>query len=141
MKNLRKNKNGRENDLRGKKRNVGKKKELTIPCMCCCFLAVLTYLPASVVLLFFRSVVLLFFRPVGGGVGVASSVDYCFATDSADVKLSELAVGIGPFVVGPAVERKIGLAAMSELAINATEWRNADWAKKKIPILFLASAR
>ncbi|MFN5032825.1 MAG: enoyl-CoA hydratase/isomerase family protein [Flavobacteriia bacterium] len=70
-------------------------------------------------------------KAVGGGVGVASSVDYCFATDSADVKLSELAVGIGPFVVGPAVERKIGLAAMSELAINATEWRNADWAKKK----------
>jgi methylglutaconyl-CoA hydratase len=70
-------------------------------------------------------------KAVGGGVGVASAVDYCFATDSADVKLSELAVGIGPFVVGPAVERKIGLAAMSELAINATEWRNADWAKKK----------
>lgn len=70
-------------------------------------------------------------KAVGGGVGVASSVDYCFATDSSDVKLSELAVGIGPFVVGPAVERKIGLAAMSELAINATEWRNADWAKKK----------
>ncbi len=70
-------------------------------------------------------------KAVGGGVGVASSVDYCFATDSADVKLSELAVGIGPFVVGPAVERKIGLASMSELAINATEWRNADWAKKK----------
>jgi methylglutaconyl-CoA hydratase len=42
-----------------------------------------------------------------------------------------LAVGIGPFVVGPAVERKIGLSAMSELAINATEWQTADWAKKK----------
>jgi methylglutaconyl-CoA hydratase len=47
------------------------------------------------------------------------------------VKLSELAVGIGPFVVGPAVERKIGLSAMSELAINASEWRNAEWARKK----------
>jgi methylglutaconyl-CoA hydratase len=47
------------------------------------------------------------------------------------VKLSELAVGIGPFVVGPAVERKIGLAAMSELAINATEWRSAEWAKER----------
>lgn len=70
-------------------------------------------------------------KAVGGGVGVASAVDYCFATRYADVKLSELAVGIGPFVVGPAVERKIGLAAMSELAINATEWRSADWAKKK----------
>ncbi|TNF47311.1 MAG: enoyl-CoA hydratase/isomerase family protein [Bacteroidetes bacterium] len=70
-------------------------------------------------------------KAVGGGVGVASAVDYCMATRYADVKLSELAVGIGPFVVGPAVERKIGLSAMSELAINATEWRSADWAKKK----------
>ncbi len=70
-------------------------------------------------------------KAVGGGVGVASAVDYCLATRYADVKLSELAVGIGPFVVGPAVERKIGLSAMSELAINATEWRSADWAKKK----------
>lgn len=70
-------------------------------------------------------------KAVGGGVGVASAVDYCLATKYADVKLSELAVGIGPFVVGPAVERKIGLSAMSELAINASEWRPADWAKKK----------
>lgn len=70
-------------------------------------------------------------KAVGGGVGIASSVDYCFATIRAEVKLSELAVGIGPFVVGPAVERKIGLAAMSELAINATEWRSAEWAKEK----------
>lgn len=70
-------------------------------------------------------------KAVGGGVGVASAVDYCLATINADVKLSELAVGIGPFVVGPAVERKIGVSAMSELAINATEWRSADWAKRK----------
>jgi len=70
-------------------------------------------------------------KAVGGGVGMASAVDYCFATRYADVKLSELAVGIGPFVVGPAVERKIGLSAMSELAINATEWRSAEWAKSK----------
>jgi methylglutaconyl-CoA hydratase len=70
-------------------------------------------------------------KAVGGGVGLASAVDYCVATKHADVKLSELAVGIGPFVVGPAVERKIGLSAMSELAINATEWRSAEWAKKK----------
>jgi methylglutaconyl-CoA hydratase len=62
---------------------------------------------------------------------LASAVDYCFATKFADVKLSELAVGIGPFVVGPAVERKIGLSAMSQLAINATEWRSADWAYKR----------
>ena len=70
-------------------------------------------------------------KAVGGGVGLASAVDYCLAARTADVKLSELAVGIGPFVVGPAVERKIGLSAMSELTINATEWRSADWAKKK----------
>lgn len=70
-------------------------------------------------------------KAVGGGVGIASAVDYCFATQRAEVKLSELAVGIGPFVVGPAVERKIGLSAMSELAINATEWRSAEWAKMK----------
>ena len=70
-------------------------------------------------------------KAVGGGVGLAAATDYCFATTKADIKLSELAVGIGPFVVGPAVERKIGLAAMSELAINATEWRSAEWAKNK----------
>ena len=70
-------------------------------------------------------------KAVGGGVGVASSVDYCFATKFASVKLSELAVGIGPFVVGPAVERKIGTAAFSELATDATEWRSAEWAQQK----------
>jgi methylglutaconyl-CoA hydratase len=70
-------------------------------------------------------------KAVGGGVGLASATDYCFASTKADIKLSELAVGIGPFVVGPAVERKIGLSAMSELAINATEWRSAKWAKEK----------
>lgn len=67
-------------------------------------------------------------KAVGGGVGVASAVDYCFATRYSDIKLSELAVGIGPFVVGPAVERKMGTSAMSQLAINATEWRSAIWA-------------
>lgn len=70
-------------------------------------------------------------KAVGGGVGVASSVDFCFATQRASVKLSELAVGIGPFVVGPAVERKIGVSAMSQLAINASEWATADWAREK----------
>ena len=70
-------------------------------------------------------------KAVGGGVGLASSVDYCFATKDAAVKLSELAVGIGPFVVGPAVERKLGLSGMSDLAINATEWRDAQWAENK----------
>lgn len=66
-------------------------------------------------------------KAVGGGVGMASAVDYCYATTAASVKLSELAVGIGPFVVGPAVERKIGTSAMSQLAINATEWQSAQW--------------
>ena len=70
-------------------------------------------------------------KAVGGGVGVASADDYCFATKFASVKLSELAVGIGPFVVGPAVERKIGMSAMSQLAIDATEWQTAQWAKEK----------
>ncbi len=68
---------------------------------------------------------------VGGGVGLAAAVDYALATDQADVKLSELAVGIGPFVVGPAVERKIGLSAFSQLAIDATDWRSAEWAHQK----------
>ncbi len=70
-------------------------------------------------------------RCVGGGVGLVSAVDYAIATDKADIKLSELAVGIGPFVVGPAVERKIGTAAFSALAIDATNWRSTDWAKRK----------
>ncbi len=70
-------------------------------------------------------------KAVGGGVGIAAAVDYCFATTKASVKLSELAVGIGPFVVGPAVERKVGLSAMSQLAINASEWQTAQWAKEK----------
>jgi methylglutaconyl-CoA hydratase len=68
---------------------------------------------------------------VGGGVGIAAAADYAIATEAAEIKLSELAVGIGPFVVGPAVERKIGNAAFSQLAIDATLWRNADWAKRK----------
>lgn len=68
---------------------------------------------------------------VGGGVGLAAAADYAIATEKADIKLSELAVGIGPFVVGPAVERKIGVAAFSALAIDAAMWRNSDWAKKK----------
>jgi methylglutaconyl-CoA hydratase len=67
-------------------------------------------------------------KAVGGGVGLASAVDYCLATKHAAVKLSELAVGIGPFVVGPAVERKLGVSAMSQLAMDATEWRSAEWA-------------
>ena len=70
-------------------------------------------------------------KAVGGGVGIAASADYAFATKHSAVKLSELAIGIGPFVVGPAVQRKIGLSAMSELAIDATQWRSAEWAQNK----------
>lgn len=70
-------------------------------------------------------------KAVGGGVGLASAVDYCYATQHSAVKLSELALGIGPFVVGPAVERKIGLSAMSALAINAHKWFDANWALQK----------
>ena len=70
-------------------------------------------------------------KAVGGGVGIACAADYTFAVESASIKLSELAVGIGPFVVGPAVERKIGSAAFSALSINATEWQSANWAKEK----------
>ena len=70
-------------------------------------------------------------RCVGGGVGLVAAVDYAIATDTAELKLSELAIGIGPFVVGPVVERKIGIAAFSTLAIDAGSWRNAEWAKRK----------
>ena len=68
---------------------------------------------------------------VGGGVGIAAAADYAIATEEAEIKLSELSIGIGPFVVGPVVERKIGLSAFSQLAIDATLWRNADWARRK----------
>ena len=70
-------------------------------------------------------------KAVGGGVGIASAADYTFAVEGASVKLSELAVGIGPFVVGPAVERKVGTSAFCQLTINATEWQGAQWAKEK----------
>lgn len=68
---------------------------------------------------------------VGGGVGLAAAADYTIALNTADIKLSELSVGIGPFVVGPAVERKIGVAAFSALSIDSMMFRNSDWAKKK----------
>lgn len=69
-------------------------------------------------------------KAVGGGVGLASAADYTLAHESASVKLSELAVGIGPFVVGPAVERKVGKSAFTSLTINATEWQSAKWAEQ-----------
>ena len=70
-------------------------------------------------------------KAVGGGVGMASATDYCFATKFASAKLSELAIGIGPFVVGPAVERKIGTSAFAAMTINATKWFDAEWAREK----------
>lgn len=69
-------------------------------------------------------------KAVGGGVGIAAAADYSFAHSSASVKLSELALGIGPFVVGPAVERKIGKSAFSQMSIDY-EWYPAQWAKEK----------
>jgi methylglutaconyl-CoA hydratase len=70
-------------------------------------------------------------KAVGGGVGLAAAVDYCFATRYASVRLSELAVGFGPFVIGPAVERKIGVAAFAQMALSPTEWQSAAWAEQK----------
>lgn len=70
-------------------------------------------------------------KAVGGGVGIAAAADYCMASKYASIKLSELTIGIGPFVIGPAVERKIGTSAFGHLAINANEWQTAEWAKAK----------
>ena len=70
-------------------------------------------------------------KAVGGGVGLAAACDYCFATEQAAIKLSEFTIGIGPFVIAPVVERKIGVAALSELTLDATSWQNAYWAKEK----------
>lgn len=68
---------------------------------------------------------------VGGGVGILAACDYVLASVNASVKLSELSIGIGPFVIAPAVERKIGKAAFAELSLAAHEWKNAYWAKEK----------
>jgi len=70
-------------------------------------------------------------KTVGGGVGIIAATDYSFATEAADVKLSEFSIGIGPFVIAPAIERKIGVSALSELTIDATNWKTAYWAKEK----------
>jgi methylglutaconyl-CoA hydratase len=70
-------------------------------------------------------------KAVGGGVGLAATCDYCFATEQASIKLSEFTIGIGPFVIAPAVERKIGISALSELTLDATHWKTAYWAQKK----------
>ena len=70
-------------------------------------------------------------KAVGGGVGLAAATDYCMASQYGSVRLSELAVGFGPFVIGPAVERKMGNAAFTQLALNPDEWQTAAWAKQK----------
>jgi len=70
-------------------------------------------------------------KAVGGGVGIISACDYVFATPESDVKLSELAIGIGPFVIEPAVSRKIGKTAMAEMTLAAHAWKSADWAFQK----------
>ena len=68
-------------------------------------------------------------KAVGGGVGLAAATDICFASQWASVRLSELAVGFGPFVIGPAVERKIGAATFAQMSLTPSEWRTAEWAK------------
>lgn len=70
-------------------------------------------------------------KTVGGGVGIAAACDYVFATETASIKLSELAIGIGPFVIEPAVSRKIGKVAMTEMTLAAHEWKSATWAQQK----------
>lgn len=69
-------------------------------------------------------------KTVGGGVGLAASCDYCFATEKAAIKLSELAIGIGPFVIEPAVSRKIGKTAFTSMSLAAHEWKTASWAQQ-----------
>lgn len=70
-------------------------------------------------------------KAVGGGIGLAAATDYCFATKHAAIKLSELSLGIGPFVVGPAIERKMGLSAMSQMGINCDEFYDPKWAQQR----------
>lgn len=70
-------------------------------------------------------------KAVGGGVGLVAACDYVLATEHASIKLSELTIGIGPFVIAPAVERKIGVSALADLTLDATHWKTAYWAKQK----------
>src|SRR5688572_25443743 len=70
-------------------------------------------------------------KAVGGGVGLASACDYAMATKNSSIKLSEIAIGIGPFVIEPAVSRKIGKTAMAEMTLTPNEWQSAGWAKEK----------
>ena len=68
-------------------------------------------------------------KAIGGGLGLAAACDYCFATEHASVRLSELGVNMGPFVIAPAVERKIGLSEFTKLTLNPDEYQDAQWAK------------
>ncbi|WP_224487985.1 enoyl-CoA hydratase/isomerase family protein [Robertkochia flava] len=70
-------------------------------------------------------------KTVGGGVGIIAACDYALATEAARIKLSELSIGIGPFVIAPAIERKAGVAALAELSLAPTEWKTAYWAEEK----------
>ena len=70
-------------------------------------------------------------KAVGGGVGLAASADYALASQYASVKLSELSIGIGPFVVAPAIARKIGVSALGQMTLNAKTFYTAQWAKDK----------
>ena len=70
-------------------------------------------------------------KTVGGGVGLAAACDYVLATKQAAIKLSEFTIGIGPFVIEPAVKRKIGVSGVAELTLDATSWKTAYWAKEK----------
>jgi methylglutaconyl-CoA hydratase len=68
-------------------------------------------------------------RTAGGGVGIAAAGDYTFAVRAASAKLSELAVGIGPFVVGPVIERRIGQGPYAAMSVDA-DWRDAEWGER-----------
>jgi len=70
-------------------------------------------------------------KVVGGGVGLASACDYALADENASARLSELSIGIGPFVIEPAITRKIGITAFSEMTMNSTEWKSPQWLKEK----------
>lgn len=70
-------------------------------------------------------------KAVGGGVGLAAACDYTFASQKSDIKLSEIAIGIGPFVIEPAVSRKIGKTALAEMTLTPTLWKSPNWAKEK----------
>lgn len=70
-------------------------------------------------------------KAVGGGVGIIAACDYAIASETASIKLSELSIGFGPFVIAPAVIRKIGISAFSTLTIDSTNWKSSDWAEKR----------